>query len=247
MNTVLIMGGRGGVGSALAKRLATRDLRLALAGRGETPDDLPEGATWVLVDASTQSGAARAVEAATEAFGAPPDGVVNAAGSILVAPIARTSEAQYRETLAANLDTAFFLTQAYVAALQKHKGAGAIVLFSSVAARIGLANHAAIAIAKAGVEALVRSLAADVSAQGIRINAIAPGLLDTPLGNRFLGSEPMREQMAAQYPLGRVGTADDAAALAEFLLSGAAAWITGQVIGLDGGFTAVRPPVRKAP
>jgi NAD(P)-dependent dehydrogenase (short-subunit alcohol dehydrogenase family) len=246
MKTVLVVGGRGGVGRALCERLAASDVRLALVGRGESPDDLPEGATWIVADASTADGAARAVTAATELFGAPPDGLVNTAGSILIAPIARTSEVQYRETLAANLDTAFFLSQAYVAALQKAKRGGAIVLFSSVAARVGLANHAAIAIAKAGVEALVRSLAADGSAQGIRINAIAPGLLDTPLGGRFLGSEAMREQMAAQYPLGRVGTADDAAALAEFLLSDAAAWITGQVIGVDGGFTAVRPPVRKA-
>lgn len=245
MNTVLIVGGRGGMGSALAERLVARDLRVVLAGRGDAPAALPAGATWIQADASTQAGAAGAVDAATEAFGAPPEGLVNAAGSILVAPIVRTSEAQYRDTLAANLDSAFFLTQAYVAALQKQKRAGAIVLFSSVAARIGLANHAAIAIAKAGVEALVRSLAADVSAQGIRINAIAPGLLDTPLGGRFLNSDAMREQMAAQYPLGRVGTAEDAAALAEFLLSDAANWITGQVIGLDGGFTAVRPPVRK--
>jgi NAD(P)-dependent dehydrogenase (short-subunit alcohol dehydrogenase family) len=245
MKTVLVVGGRGGVGRALCERVAASGVRLALVGRGDAPDGLPEGTTWIVADASTADGAAHAVAAATEVFGAPPDGLVNAAGSILVAPIARTSEAQYRETLAANLDTAFFLSQAYVVALQKTKRGGAIVLFSSVAARIGLANHAAIAIAKAGVEALVRSLAADGSAQGIRINAIAPGLLDTPLGGRFLASEPMREQMAAQYPLGRVGTADDAAALAEFLLSDAAAWITGQVIGLDGGFTAVRPPVRK--
>lgn len=247
MQTVLIIGGRGGVGSALAARLAARGVRLALVGRGAAPATLPPEATWISADTSTAAGAAVAVEAASAHFGSPPDGLVNAAGSILVAPIARTSEAQYRDTLAANLDTAYFLTQAYLAALQKHKRAGAIVLFSSVAARIGLANHAAIAIAKAGIEALVRSLAADVSAQGIRINAIAPGLLDTPLGGRFLNSDAMREQMAAQYPLARVGSADDAAGLAEFLLSDAASWITGQVIGLDGGFTAVRPPVRKSP
>lgn len=246
MKTVLVVGGRGGVGRALCERLAANGVCLALAGRGEAPADLPAGAIWIQADASTQSGAARAIEAAANAFAAPPEGLVNAAGSILVAPIARTSEAQYRDTLAANLDSAFFLTQAYVAALQKAKQAGSIVLFSSVAARIGLANHTAIAIAKAGVEALVRSLAADGPVLGIRINAIAPGLLDTPLGGRFLNSEAMRDQMAAQYPLGRVGTAEDAAALAEFLLSDAAAWITGQVIGLDGGFTAVRPPVRKA-
>ena len=246
MTKVLIVGGRGGVGSALACRLAANGAHLVLVGRSGALGMLPEGAIWVSADASTSSGAKQAIDAATEQFGAPPDALVNAAGSILVAPIVRTSETQYRDTLAANLDTSFFLTQSYLSAPQKAKKSGNILLFSSVAARVGLANHAAIAIAKAGIEALVRSLAADASTQGVRVNAIAPGLLETPLGQRFLSSDSMREQMAAQYPLGRIGTAADAAALAEFLLSDAAHWITGQVIGLDGGFTAVRPAVRKS-
>ncbi len=246
MKTVLIAGARGGVGRALAARLSSHGVRLALVGRGEAEHDSSDGAFWITADVSTAVGAKAAIDAATVHFGAPPEGLVNAAGSILIAPIARTTEAQYRETLAANLDSAFFLTQAYVAAATKAKQGGSIVLFSSVAARIGIANHAAIAVAKAGVEALVRSLAADVSVQGIRINAIAPGLLDTPLGARFLSNDSVREQMAMQYPLGRVGTAEDAAAAAAWLLSDASSWVTGQIIGLDGGFTAVRPAVRKS-
>lgn len=246
MQTVLIAGAGGGVGRVLVQRLAAKGMRLALVGRRERPGFVPADAIWIEADVSTQAGAQRAVQLAAAHFGAPCDGVVNAVGSILVAPITRTSEAQYRETLAANLDSAFFLTQAQVAAAQAAKQGGSIVLFSSVAARIGVANHAAIAVAKAGVEALVRSLAADVSTQGLRINAVAPGLMATPLGERFLGNDTMREQMAAQYPLARVGHATDAAAAAEWLLSDDASWITGQVIGVDGGFSTVRPPVRRS-
>ena len=245
MKTVLIAGARGGVGTALASLLREKGVRLALVGRGDGDGIATDGDLWIAADVSTPAGAKLAMDAASANFGAPPEGMVNAAGSILLAPITRTSEAQYRETLAANLDSAFFLTQAFVGAATKAKQGGSIVLFSSVAARVGIANHVAIAMAKAGVEALVRSLAADVSAQGIRINALAPGLLDTPLGARFLANAPSREQMDMQYPLGRVGTAEDAAAAAAWLLSDASAWITGQVIGLDGGFTAVRPAVRK--
>lgn len=242
--SVLIAGASGGVAVALADRLRARGARLALVSRDV--GGLTAGADEALIsaDVATAEGARSAVEQARAAFGKAPSAMVNACGSILIAPLQRTTEAQYRATLAANLDTSFFLSQAYMAAINAEKRAGRIVLFSSVAARIGIANHAAIAIAKAGVEALVKSIAADASAGGTRINAIAPGLLDTPLGARFLGSDAQRQQMSAQYPLGRYGHADDAAALAAWLISDESAWITGQVIGLDGGFASVRPPVR---
>ncbi len=243
---ILIAGARGGVGSALAHRLRAEGARLALVSRTWVVRDAAADDVFIEADVSSVAGARLALEQAAQAAGRPPDGMVNACGSILIAGLPRTSEAQYRDTLAANLDTSVFLCQAYLASLAAAKQGGAIVLFSSVAARIGVANHAAIAVAKAGVEALVRSVAADASANAVRINAIAPGLLDTALGARFLSNEPARRQMAAQYPLGRVGDAEAAAALARFLLWPESQWITGQVLGLDGGFTAVRPPVRVA-
>ncbi len=242
--TFLIAGARGGVAQSLAVRLRNRGARLALVCRDVTGLVLHDDDLAIQADVATAEGARTAIESACEAFGDVPQGMVNACGSILVSPLNRTTEIQYRATLAANLDTAFFLCQAYVIELNARKRAGNMVLFSSVAARIGIGNHAAIAVAKAGVEALVRAIAADVSVTGTRINAIAPGLLETPLGARFLSSEAQRKQMAAQYPLARHGQADDAAALAAWLLSTDSSWITGQVIGLDGGFTAVRPPVK---
>jgi NAD(P)-dependent dehydrogenase (short-subunit alcohol dehydrogenase family) len=242
--TVLITGASGGVGTALAAVLRSEGWRLALVGRdlarlqGQA-DDVLIGA-----DIASESGAAAAVAAATEAFGAPPNGLAHCAGSSLIAPITRTRESDYRSVMAANLDSAFFTLKAWLGALGEAKQVGSAVLFSSVVAASGVGNHAAIAAAKAGVESLVRSLAADHSASGIRFNAIAPGLMRTPMTARMLGNERSVQQVSAQYPLGRHGEAEDAAALAAFLLGDASGWITGQVIGVDGGFSAVRPLVR---
>ncbi len=242
--TCLITGASGGVATALAERLRAEGWRLALATRDAGriaggPDDCV-----LVADVATEAGATSAVEAASAHFGALPDAVVNCAGAILIAPLGRTSEAQYRDCLAANLDTAFFVARAYAPALQRARRGGSLLFFSSVAAAMGVANHAVIAIAKAGIEGLVRSLAADFSAAGLRVNAIAPGLMATPATARMLGSEAARAQIAAQYPLGRHGEAADAAGLAAWLISEQAGWLSGQVISLDGGFSAVRPYVR---
>jgi len=241
MKTCLITGASGGVARVLADLLRADGWRLALVSRsaegarGESED------TAIVADVSTEAGADAALEEAAAAFGGPPGAVVNCAGAIVIGPIARTSEAQYRACLSANLDSAFFVAKAYAPRVQKAKQPGVLVLFSSVAAGIGVANHAAIAIAKGGVEALVRSLAADFSGAGLRVNGIAPGLMRSPATERMLANESSAKAIAGQYPLGRHGEAGEAAALAEFLLSDRAAWISGQVIALDGGFSAVRP------
>lgn len=248
-NTCLITGGSGGLARALAALLRAEGWQLARAGRRHETLRPDEGDLLIEADVSTEAGALLAVAEASTRFGAPPAAVVNAAGALLLAPLTRTSEAQYRECLAANLDTAFFTAKAYVGALQQAQkaggsGAGRLLLFSSVAAGIGVGNHAAIAMAKGAIEALVRSLAADHSAMGLRVNAIAPGLMETPLTARLLSNEAARKAISAQYPLGRHGEAADAARLAAFLLGPGGDWITGQVIALDGGFTAVRPLLR---
>jgi NAD(P)-dependent dehydrogenase (short-subunit alcohol dehydrogenase family) len=243
MKTALITGASSGVAQALARELLGQGWTLCLVCRDATRLD-PAFGHVVAADVSTETGAQEAVAAAISAFGAPPAAVINCAGSTLIAPIARTSEAQYRAVLSANLDTAFFVGKAYTTALSSAKQAGALVFFSSVVACIGVSNHAAIAAAKGGVEALTRSLAADFSGIGLRVNCIAPGLTRSPMTARMLGNEAAVKQIAAQYPLGRHGEAEDAAALTAFLVSPGATWITGQVIGLDGGFSAVRPYVK---
>jgi len=244
MKTCLITGASGGVAAALAENLRKDGWKLALATRNADKIAPSSNEKIIAADVSTEAGAELALQEATEFFGAIPDAVVNCAGAILIAPIARTSEAQYRACLSANLDTAFFTSKAYASALQKNKQGGSLVLFSSVAAAMGVSNHAAIAIAKGGIEALVRSLAADFSAIGLRVNAIAPGLMQTPATERMVGNEAAAKQIAAQYPLGRYGQASDAANLAAFLVSDQATWISGQVVSVDGGFSAVRPYVK---
>jgi NAD(P)-dependent dehydrogenase (short-subunit alcohol dehydrogenase family) len=246
MPTCLITGASGGVATALAALLRARGWQLALAGRRSEALTAHEGDVVIETDVSTERGAATAVEIAGAHFGAPPEAVVHCAGAVLIAPIGRTSESHYRDCLAANLDSAFFVAKAYVGALQPEKRPGRLVLFSSVAAGVGVANHAAIAVAKGGVEALTRSLAADFSGIGLRVNAIAPGLMDTPATHKFVSTDLGRNAVAAQYPLGRHGEAADAAELAAFLISDAAGWISGQVIAADGGFLAVRPTVKSS-
>ncbi|ODS62360.1 MAG: short-chain dehydrogenase [Arenimonas sp. SCN 70-307] len=246
MQTALITGASGGVATALAERLRARSWRLALVTRDASRVQAQAGDLVIEADVGTEQGAESAIAQACEAFGAPPAAVAHCAGAVLVAPLARTSEAQYRQCLSANLDSAFFVSKAYAPRVQKAGQGGSLLLFSSVAAGIGVANHAAIAIAKGGVEGLVRALAADFSASGLRVNAIAPGLMHTPATARMLSSEASAKAIRAQYPLGRHGEAEDAAALGSFLLSEEAGWVTGQVIALDGGFQAVRPLVRGA-
>jgi NAD(P)-dependent dehydrogenase (short-subunit alcohol dehydrogenase family) len=241
----LISGARGGVARALSTRLRETGWELILVSRD--PSGLDEGAARhrLQADLSSPSGAEQAFAQAVDLLGRPPDGYAHCAGNTLIAPLTRTSEAQYRAVLAANLDSAFFAVQAYVKQLVAAKQPGAMVLFSSVVAGIGVTNHAAIAAAKAGIEALTRSVAAEVSTLGIRINAVAPGLLRTPMTERMVASPAALAQINLQYPLGRHGEADEAAALAAWLLGPESAWMTGQVLRLDGGFSAVRPYLRK--
>jgi 3-oxoacyl-[acyl-carrier protein] reductase len=127
------------------------------------------------------------------------------------------------------------------AALPAMKAAEAcsVVLFSTVAVAQGLPLHASVAACKGAVEGLARSLAAELAPK-IRVNCIAPALTDTRLAEKFLSSEEKRTAMAQRYPLKRVGQVDDIASAAYFLLSDESAWVTGQVLGVDGGMSTLR-------
>lgn len=234
--TFLIIGATGGIGSALARRLAERGAALVLAARNEEPlnelaDEL--GAKAMPVDATNVDEVASLVEQAGDI-----DGAVNLVGSIVLKASHQMSEAEFRETIDLNLTSAFALVRSAAKAMRKN--GGSIVLMSSCAATLGLANHDAIAAAKAGVEGLVRASAATYANSGVRINAVAPGLVDTPLAEGITKSEPAKKASIAMHPLGRIGEPADIARAIEWLLDPAASWVTGQTIGVDGGLARVR-------
>jgi len=247
----LITGASGGIGRALAQQLHTQGCRVAAVGRDANRLADIAAAVRISADTTTPEGAALAIAACQEALGAPPTLLAHCVGSTLIAPLHRTRAEAYREVMRVNLDSAVFMLQAWIAALQGAPGAtgaagaaGAAVLASSVVARIGVANHEAIAAAKGGVEALVRSAAATYAAQGLRINAVAPGMTETPMTAGMLKLPAMREGAARQYPLGGVQSAEQVAEVIAWLLSPGAARLTGQIIAVDGGFTTVRPLVK---
>lgn len=243
---VLVTGAAGGIGRALVQRLADRGVRVAATGRDASRLDAVPAELRIVADVTTPEGAAAAVTACRERLGLP-TGLAHLVGSTLIAPLHRTKADAFREVLRVNLESAFHVLAAWIEALRADPTAarGASAVFaSSVVSRIGVANHEAIAAAKGGVEALVRSAAATYAAQGIRVNAVAPGMTETPMTAGLLRMAAMREAAAAQYPLGGVQTADDVAAVCDWLLSAAACRLTGQVLPVDGGFTAIRPLVK---
>ncbi|HXG48112.1 MAG TPA: SDR family oxidoreductase, partial [Methylomirabilota bacterium] len=169
-------------------------------------------------------------------------GVLNCAGSILLKPAHLTTEAELQQVLALNLVSAFATVRA--AANVMRGSGGSIVLMASAAAEIGLANHEAIAAAKAGAIGLVRSAAATYAAQGIRVNAVAPGLVETPMSARITSNETARNASIEMHPLGRLGRPQDVAEPICWLLGPPSSWVTGQVVGVDGGLARLKtkPP-----
>ncbi len=239
---MLVVGGSGGIGSAVARRLAARGCRLILAGRNAEKLDAvaaETGAQHFPLDARDSAAVDALVQNVLSSHGRV-DGVVNCAGSILLKPAHLISDAEFADTIATNLTTAFNVLRAATRLMMKQTGGGSIVLCSSVAARRGLVNHEAIAAAKAGIEGLALAAAASYARFGVRVNCVAPGLTRTELTRSLTQNETVAKMSAALHPLGRIGEPAEVASAICWLLDREQSWVTGQVIGIDGGLGHVQ-------
>lgn len=246
MNSVaLITGAAGGLGQALAHRLAAEGWQLVVVSRdaGRLEAAFGNAHLQVVADCSTPAGVAQ-IFAEAAAAGLTPNALAHCVGNIRLGALHRTKEQDFRDCLEANLISAFHTLAGFLGALAKAGQPGAAVLVSSAAARIGTPNHEAVAAAKAGVEGLVRGAAATYAGAGVRINAVAPGIMETPASARIIANDSAREAAARQYPLPGIGDPAELAGLMAWLLSPQAARVTGQVWSMDGGFASIRPLVK---
>jgi NAD(P)-dependent dehydrogenase (short-subunit alcohol dehydrogenase family) len=247
---VAITGGGSGIGKETARRFLAEGAKVALNGRDagkldQAARDIdPSGQSVALLagDIADPATGARLVETAVSRFGGL-DVLVNNAGVFNPKPFLELTEADYDWYLDTILKGKFFTAQAAAKAM-KDKG-GAIVQTGSMWAiqAIGATPSAAYSAANAGVHAMVRNLAIELAPHRIRINAVAPAVVETPVYNTFLSDEQVREVLPtfnALHPLGRNGQPQDVAEAILFLASDQASWITGTVLPVDGGVTAGR-------
>src|SRR5271166_2964438 len=236
----VVFGAYGGVGSALCRRLAKRGANLLLAGRdGARLASLAAelGAQTFPVDATNLRQVESCIKQASKLYGGV-TGVANCAGSLILKPAHLLSEEEWDATVATNLKSAFAVVRA--AAITMTQKGGSVVLLSTAAARIGLANHEAISAAKAGIEGLALAASASYASKGIRVNCVALGMTRTPLTAKLLQNETMAKASAGMHALGRIGDPDEVASAIEWLLDPEQSWVTGQVIGVDGGLSRIR-------
>lgn len=247
--TYLVIGAAGGIGTALCRRLAARGAVLHLAARHRGPLDaladslrLNGNATTHEVDAADFGAMDALIKSITDAGDL--HGVVNLAGSILLKPAHLTSPEDFAEHIQLNIGTAFATVRSAAVAMQRQAAkdgrARSIVLMSTTAAQIGLPNHELIAAAKGAVNGLTRAAAATYASGRVRINAVAPGLINTPLAKAITASAPALEASKSMHPLGRIGEPEDVAPVIEWLLSEESSFTTGQVMAVDGGLSTVR-------
>ncbi len=233
----LLYGGTGGIGSEIARSLQEEGNEVYVVGRDpEKSKDLVSqpGIRFIRGDVNEEGCFAGVMEQ----VGPELDGLVYAVGSINLGSLRRLARDDFINDFQLNAMGAALAVQAALTALKKGEISPSIVLFSSVAAIRGFPLHASVGMAKGAVSGLTLALAAELAPR-IRVNAIAPSLTVTPLSEQLLANPQAAESIAAQHAMKRLGKPKDIARLARFLLSSEADWLTGQIISVDGGRSAI--------
>lgn len=230
MGNYLVVGASSGIGKAVATQLAHEGHQVFATFNNNSIENIPNITAYPLnvLDENLD-------------FSFLPDtihGVVYCPGSINLKPFARITPNDFTQDFNLQVGGAIKVIQAAMPAL-KNSGKGSIVLFSTVAVQLGLNFHTQVATSKGAIEGLAKALSAEL-APTIRVNCIAPSLTDTPLAASLLNTEQKVEANALRHPLKRVGTVNDISEMTCFLLSEKASWITGQILHVDGGMSAIK-------
>lgn len=239
----IVFGGSGGIGSEVAKELTQAGAKVVVTGRDEArlssiSKELNCESKRLCL--SEQNAVDEVVSQTIEKYESL-DGVVNCIGSIYLKPAHLTGDSDWDSVIETNLTSSFKILRASASAMMRT--GGSIVLFSSAAARVGIASHEAIAAAKAGVIGLCLSASATYARRGIRVNCIAPGMVCTQMTRQICSNETSRHASESMHALGRIGEPSDIAGAVSWLLSSQSSWVTGQTIGVDGGLSKVRSKV----
>ncbi len=225
---ILVVGGTSGIGQAITQQLAGQGNQVTVLARNE-PTSAVDGVTYLTGDVLDDE-----LSFDFDSL----DGLVYCPGSINLKPFNRLKKEDFHADFDINVIGAIQTLQKVYPLLKKGSGAS-VVLFSTVAVAQGMPYHSSTAASKGAVEGLAKSLAAEW-APSIRVNVIAPSITDTPMASRLLSSEERKENSAKRHPLNRVGSPEDIAGLATYLLSDQSSWMTGQILGMDGGMSTLR-------
>ncbi len=229
---ILVVGGSSGIGLSLVKFLHQNDAVVYVISRSGTVD-LPEGVKYLAADITGD------LESIPAFLPEQLHGLVYSVGSINLKPFNRLSADDFLNDYRINVLGAARIIQQSLKPLKNAAGAS-VVLISSVAATTGLPYHASVSAAKGGLEGLALALAAELAVQHIRVNVVAPSLTETPMAQNLLSTPEKREASAKRHPLARFGQPDDISQMIAFLLSEGSSWMTGQVIGIDGGLGKIK-------